>query len=111
MTSTFRAPGDTVNFVAEADHNSGDGIVLGDLFGVVLADVITGDLGGASVTGVHELPVLGTDNVTIGQRLYWNAGNEALTLTEAGNLAIGKAAGSSGAGVTTVEALLLPGLA
>lgn len=110
MTTTFRAPGDTVTFTAAGALTSGDGMKQNALFGVVHSTVASGETAVLMIEGVFELPVLGSDVVAVGELLYWDNGNSRLTKSASGNTAVAKAAGVSGSGVTTVEAKLLPGL-
>jgi predicted RecA/RadA family phage recombinase len=112
MGTTYRADGNHVRFTADADYSSGDGKLFTTMLGVIDADVANGDLGSASITGVHELPILASDNVAApGVILYWDDGNSRLTTTASTHKPVAKSTGLSGVGVATVEARLCPELA
>lgn len=117
MAKTFRAPGNNLTFVAPANLTAGQGLVLGGgatggLFVVADATVLSGQLTSGEMEGVHELPKLSTDVMTLGLVVYWDVANARCTLTAAaGHLAIGKVAAPAGSGATSVEVKLLPGLA
>lgn len=97
-------PGATLSFTAGATYSSGAGVVIGGLFGVVAADVASGDSGEAEIVGVFDLTKVGSQAWAEGARVYWDAGNSRCTTTAAsGLLLIGTATAAvgSGAGETT----------
>ncbi|MEO0653050.1 MAG: DUF2190 family protein [Planctomycetota bacterium] len=110
MTKTYKAPGDSIPFVASGTLAGGTPIKQSALFGVVHSDVLSGETGVLVVDGVHELPCNPANVIAVGNTLYWDNANSRLTTTASGNTAVAKAASASGASVPTVEALLLPGL-
>jgi hypothetical protein len=52
----FRYVGNAVYFTAGADIASGEGVLIGSLFGVAAASYAAGDEGVLNVTGIYELP-------------------------------------------------------
>lgn len=96
-------PGDTITFTAGADYSSGDGVVVGTLFGIACGDVANGDDGEIKTTGVFDLTKVGSQAWTVGAPIYWDAGNSRCTTVAEDNPLIGVAvlAVGSGAGETT----------
>lgn len=102
----FIQPGTSLTVTAPADVSSGAGVKVGSLFGVAAGDALTGAEVEISPRGVYELPVLGTDDVGVGDKLYWDDGNSRLTLTASTHLLVGVATAVSGVGITTVNCYL-----
>lgn len=79
--------GEILGFTATADISAGQGVSIGDLFGVAAHDAANGEAVEISLVGVFNLPVSGT--VTSGAAAYWN-GSAATASDGAGaNLRIG----------------------
>lgn len=89
---------------------SGDGVLVGNLFGVATMTAAVGVNVDLQTTDVVELPKLGTDTITQGQLVYWDATNKRVTETASGNYPIGVATDAAGNGVTKV-AVRLDGVA
>lgn len=71
--------------------SSGDGVLLGSLFGVATADAAEGEPYEAAVVGVFTLPKVSAQAWTVGQKIYWSAADAACTTTASGNTLIGAA--------------------
>lgn len=82
---------------------SGAVVLIGKRVGIALADIPALGAGSASVTGVWAVAKLGTDAVTQGDLLYWDAANSRMTATAAGNTLAGFAAAPDAAGATFVH--------
>lgn len=104
-------PGKVINVIAPAAKTSGDGVLVGRLFGVATKDAGSGAELPIIVEGVVSLPKLSTDVVTIGAVLYWDNTNSRLTLVVTSNFPVGLAVSAAGNGVTTVWVKLIPGTA
>jgi predicted RecA/RadA family phage recombinase len=102
----YKCSGKTKTFTAAADYSSGDVVVIGDLVGIVAADVVTGARGEASVEGVFEVPKKAADDLTDGLKVYWDATNSEATLTASTHKVIGYVYEPAGAAVTSVEVKL-----
>lgn len=98
----FKSQGNTLTFTAGAAYSSGDGVLLGSLFGVAAGDIANGDDGVLNLTGVYELPKIGSQAWTVGALVYWDDGNSRCTTVSTDNTLIGAAtvAVGSGAGET-----------
>lgn len=98
----FIAPGHRMTITAGADISSGDGVLAGAIFGVAEADIANGAEGVVVLTGVFELPKIGSQAWTVGAKVYWDNGNSRCTTVASTNTLIGVAyaAVGSGAGET-----------
>lgn len=99
----FVAVGDRLTITAGADIASGAGVLVGSLFGVAEAAIANGAEGAIVLTGIYDLPKVGSQAWTVGALVYWDAGNARCTTTASTHKLIGVAAAAvgSGAGETT----------
>lgn len=95
--------GKTLTITAPAAIISGAGVLTGSLFGIAAGDIANGAEGVVHLTGVYDLPKIGTQAWAVGARAYWDDTNNRCTTTAAGNTLIGAAvqAVAGGAGDTT----------
>lgn len=93
--------GAVITVAAPADVSSGDGVLLGSLFGVAVTDALSGADVALAVEGVFTLPKTASQAWTLGVPVYWTG--TACTTTASTNKMIGCAvvAVGSGAGETT----------
>jgi len=96
----YVSAGDTITFTAAAAHNSGDGVLLGSLFGVAANDVAIGDQGVLRLEGVYSLPKAASQAWTVGAKVYWDDTNKVCTTTATGNKLIGVATAAVAGGAT-----------
>lgn len=82
--------GDVVALTAPAALKSGDGFLVGAMFGVAVKDAASGESVDARVTGVIELPKAAVA-IAQGVQLYWDDTAKAVTTASASNTLIGKA--------------------
>lgn len=92
----FVQPGDNVTVTAVAAASSGDGVKLGNLFGIASGDVAIGDPLVLVTTGVFELPKVSTDELAVGDAIYFRTSDGAVTGTATGNTKIGVAVSAAG---------------
>ncbi|WP_045860316.1 DUF2190 family protein [Teredinibacter purpureus] len=102
--------GDVLTFTAAADLNGGDGVLLGTagLFGVVQADVLSGEQGEAVVVECYTLPKTSADTPAAYAAAYWDDGNSRLTTAASDNTKIGYFLEAYGAGTTEASVRLCP---
>ena len=95
--------GDTLTLAAPYARNSGQGALIGTIFGVAANDVASGDTGDFVVEGVFDLPKAPSQAWTVGVEVYWDDTNKYLTTTATGNtkVGVGVLAVGSGASETT----------
>lgn len=93
------ADGNTVTVAAPAAVTSGDGVLVGSMFGVAQTDAANGADVVIVTTGVFDLPKVGSQGWSVGVKVYWDNGNSQCTTATAGNTLIGVAVASVGNGV------------
>ena len=101
MAKNFIQPGNTIALTAPYAVVSGDGLLVGSIFGVATGDAANGVELEAMVTGVFDLAKAG-DAVTQGAKLYWDNTNKNLTTTLTANTLIGAAVSAAAIGDATV---------
>ena len=98
--------GDVLSLAAPYDRTSGQGALIGSIFGVSVTDVLSGATGQFAVESVFEINKLSTDVVSLGSKIYWDDTNKRCTVTATGNTLIGAAIEAAGNGVSTVKVRL-----
>lgn len=74
----YKGPGKTLTLAAPYDRTSGQGALVGSIFGVAIGDVDSGDNGEFLTEGEFMIAKLSTDIWTVGQKLYWDDTNKRL---------------------------------
>lgn len=93
MATNFVQPGDVITVAAPYDRTAGQGALIGTLFGVAQATVLSGATGQFMVTGVHSgIAKLSAQAWTVGALIYWDDTNKHCTTVASGNTPIGCAA-------------------
>lgn len=98
--------GNSITITAAADISSGDIVKVGSLLGVACGDIANGATGEISLVGVYELTKKTTDDVSAGDKLYYDADNARLTLDAFGNTFMGIAIVAADGSATKVKILL-----
>ena len=100
-------PGDVITVTAPTGGvSSGDGVLIGSLFGVAATDAAETEETEIRTTGVVELPKVSTDVVAVGDKLYWDAAQKLLTVTDTANTLVGVAVTAAGNPSATVRVRL-----
>ena len=96
-------PGNTLTLTAPHDVISGDGLLVGSIFGVAAGDAENGATVEAALTGVFDLTKVGSQAWAVGDKVYWDDTNKRCTTVATDNTLIGVAveAVAGGAGDTT----------
>lgn len=107
----YRGPGDTIDYTPNVAVPAGTVVVLaggtaGKLVCVAAHDLVANEKGALHTKGVWEFDKLSTDVVTVGDKLWWDAGNSRMTLTASTHGLAGVAVTAAGNGVTRVEVRL-----
>ena len=89
---------------------SGDGLIVGNIFGIAAYSAAEGDPLELSITGVYKLPKATAAVLAVGARLAWDNTAKQVNTPGAGRFPIGIAAEAAGNGITTV-AVRLDGIA
>jgi predicted RecA/RadA family phage recombinase len=95
---TFIQPGHVLTLPAPADVASGDGLLVGAIFGIATHDAATGAEVETQLTGVVEIAKAASQAWTVGAKVYWDNTAKRATTVASGNTAIGAAVLAVGAG-------------
>lgn len=87
----YHQPGNALSVTAPDDVSSGDGVLVGSLFGVAGHDATTGNPVEIHTTGVFTLPKLEAQAWTQGAKVYWDDTNKHLTTVSTSNKLVGVA--------------------
>lgn len=98
-------PGDNLTLTAPYDLSSGDGALVGAIFGVAAGDALTGKEFDSVTRGVFALDKVTANAFAEGAAAFWDNAAKLVTSTAAGNTRIGvaTAAAASGAGTANVR--------
>jgi predicted RecA/RadA family phage recombinase len=95
---TFIQPGHVLTLAAPADVASGDGMLVGALFGIATHDALAGAEVETQLTGVVEIAKAASQAWTAGAKVYWDNTAKRATTVASGNTLIGVAVLAVGAG-------------
>ena len=90
--------GEAVTIPAPATVTSGEGVLVGSLFGIASNDATTAETLTISTTGVFEMPKVAADDMSVGDVIYWDDSAKLVTLTATDNTKIGVAVNDAGNG-------------
>lgn len=85
---------------------SGQGVLIGNLFGVAATTVAEGESVEIATVGVYELPKLASAVIAAGARVAWDDTAKQVVLPGTGMVPIGIATVAAGNGITTVRVRL-----
>jgi len=89
---------------------SGEGLIVGNIFGIAAYSAAEGDPLELATTGVYKLPKATAAVLTVGVRVAWDNTAKEVTTPAAGRFPIGVAVEAAGNGVTSI-AVRLDGIA
>lgn len=95
---TFIQPGHTLTLTAPAEVASGDGLLVGAIFGVATHDALAGAEVETQLDGVVEIAKAASQAWTAGAKVYWDNTAKRVTNIASGNTLIGVAVLAVGAG-------------
>src|ERR1041385_5929400 len=109
---TFIQSGKSLTLTAPYNRLSGEGALVGGIFGVAAVDVTSGDDAAFDLVGVFSLAKVGSQAWSVGDLIYWDNSSKYCTKTVGSNKAIGYCTEDvgSGAGETLGQVLLIPGV-
>jgi len=82
--------GDYIDITAPAEIKSGEGVLIGDMFGVAVTDIANGAKGALAVKGVYALAKVTSDGgAAAGAPAYWDATAKKVTGVASGNVQVG----------------------
>ncbi len=80
----FVQDGDVIEVTAPEDKSSGEGCLVGQLFGVCVSDSDSGDSVQIKTTGVFAIAKLSAQAWTQGEVIYWDDDNTYCTSSDTG---------------------------
>jgi predicted RecA/RadA family phage recombinase len=98
--------GALIPVTAPANVVSGQGILIGSMFGVCTKSALSGETVTIETTGVVDLPKAASVTPAQGALVYWDGTNSVVTTTASGNTKIGVATVAAAAGDATVRVRL-----
>ena len=95
-------PGNTITLSVPYAVTSGDGLLVGSIFGIASGDAALNDPVEVALTGVFDLTKVGSQAWTVGAKVYWDDTNKRTTSVATSNTLVGVAteAVAGGAGDT-----------
>ena len=84
-------PGNTITLTAPYAVTSGDGLLVGSIFGIASGDAALSDPVETVLTGVFDLTKVGSQAWTAGAKVYWDDTNKRTTSVATSNTLIGVA--------------------
>ena len=87
----FVQPGNTITLTAPYAVASGDGLLVGSIFGVAAGSAASGDPVEAALVGVFDLKKTASQAWTVGDKVYWDNTAKEATKTTTSNTLIGVA--------------------
>jgi predicted RecA/RadA family phage recombinase len=101
-------PGENITITATAAATSGEGVLIGNLFGIAAGNAEIGDSLDLVTVGVFDMPKVSTDVLAVGDLVYWDAANLLVTADDASgaNELIGLAVTAAGNPSGTVNVRL-----
>jgi predicted RecA/RadA family phage recombinase len=102
----FVQKGETLTLPAPYDRASGEGALIGALFAVAAAAVLSGVDGEFVTRGVFDLTAVAANTGNPGAKIYWDNTAKNCTTTASGNTLIGALAKAKVADETTMRVRL-----
>lgn len=95
-------PGNTITLTAPYAVLSGEGLLVGSIFGIAAGAAASGEPVEAALVGVFDLTKVGSQAWSVGAKVYWDDTNKRTTNVATSNTLIGVAveAVAGGAGDT-----------
>jgi predicted RecA/RadA family phage recombinase len=98
--------GDVITVTAPYAVSSGQGVLVGSLFGVATCDAANGASVDIMPEGVFDITALTSDTGTVGTKMYWDSANKRLTTTATSNTLVGALTLAKGGSDTTARVYL-----
>ena len=103
---TFIQPGDSLTVSAPYAVTSGQGVLVGALFGIAAFDAAISTSVEMQTAGVFDITKEPALAITAGARVFWDNTNRRITTTATGNFQVGIATQAALAADTTVRVWL-----
>lgn len=93
-------PGNTITLTAPYAVTSGDGLLVGSIFGVAAGTAALGDPVETALEGVYDLKKVASQAWAVGDKIYWDNTAKQTTKTLTSNTLIGVATDVVAGGAT-----------
>lgn len=93
-------PGNTITLTAPYAVTSGDGLLVGSIFGVAAGTAASGDPVETALEGVYDLKKVASQAWAVGDKIYWDNTAKNTTKTLTSNTLIGVATDVVAGGAT-----------
>ena len=93
-------PGNTITLAAPYALASGDGLLIGTIFGVASATAALGEAVETNLVGIFDLNKVASQAWSVGDKVYWDNTAKEVTKTSTGNTLVGVAVESVGNGAS-----------
>jgi predicted RecA/RadA family phage recombinase len=93
-------PGNTITLTAPYAVASGDGLLVGSIFGVAAGTAALGEAVEAALVGVYDLKKVASQAWAAGDKIYWDNTAKNTTKTTTSNTLIGVATEAVAGGAT-----------
>jgi len=93
-------PGNTITLTAPYDVMSGDGLLVGSIFGIAAGNAANGESVEASLVGIFDLAKTASQAWSTGDKVYWDNTTKVVTKTATSNTLIGAAVEAVGGGAS-----------
>jgi predicted RecA/RadA family phage recombinase len=99
---TYLQPGHAITLLAPYDVLSGDGLLVGSIFGIASHDAALGAEVETQLTGVLDLAKTASQAWTAGAKVYWDNTAKRVTNVASGNTLVGVAVLAVGSGAEEI---------
>lgn len=103
----FVQEGDRLTVTAPYDRLSGQGVLVGAMFGVAVYDALSGAALEIVTEGVFDISKAGSLAITAGDRLWWDNSAKNLNKTSTSNYQVAIAVADALSADTTVRCMLM----
>jgi predicted RecA/RadA family phage recombinase len=109
MAKNYVGPGDKIRVTAPYALTSGQGALVGAVFGIAQNDAANGAEVVLDTTGVYDITKEPGLAISIGVRVFWDNTNRRITTTTTSNWCVGFAWAAAAGGDATVRVKLARG--
>jgi predicted RecA/RadA family phage recombinase len=109
VATNIKSKGSVLNLTMPYVRTSGQGVLVGGLFGVCLTDTASGAVGSVETHCVATLPKLTGTAWTQGARVFWDDTLKQVDTTNTSDFCIGYAAAAAASGDATGDVYVTPG--
>lgn len=106
LTERFVQPGEVLEVAAPYDVTPGDGVLVGNMFGIALGAALTGAAVQIATQGVFKIAKTGAQTGAQGALAYWDNTAKSITSVSTSNYRVGCYAAAAAGGDATATVRL-----